>query len=102
MYANGVLKEMAPRYMVPIQLNTLMAVKIPTNIESSPKAPPKKELCPATNKWCPQVKKPTKAIPMELKAMARYPKGFLREKAQTVSEITPIAGSTMMYTAGCE
>jgi len=71
MYAKGVRKVMAPRYIVPTQLKTLMAVKMPTNIESSPKAPPTNVLCPVTNKWCPQVKNPTKAIPMELKAMAR-------------------------------
>ncbi len=64
------MKLIAPRYMVPTQLKTLMAVKMPTNIESRPKAPPTNTLWPATKRWCPQVKKPTKAIPSELKAMA--------------------------------
>ena len=70
MYANGVLKEMAPRYIVPTQLKTLMAVKTPTNIERMPNAPALKVLWPATNMWWPQVKNPTKAIPKELMAMA--------------------------------
>jgi len=65
MYAKGVRKLIAPRYMVPTQLKTLMAVKMPTNIESTPKTPLSKADCPATNMWWPQVKNPTKAIPRE-------------------------------------
>ncbi len=61
---------MAPRYMVPIQLKTLMAVKMPTSMERMPKAPASKVLWPATKRWWPQVKKPTKAMPMELIAIA--------------------------------
>src|SRR3982074_1190842 len=70
MYANGVLKEMAPRYMVPTQLKTLMAVKMPTTSESTPKTPLSNTDCPATNRWCPQVKNPTKAMPSEEYAIA--------------------------------
>src|SRR5207237_7789067 len=70
MYANGVLKLIAPRYIVPIQLKTLMAVKIPTNIESTPKTPLSNTDCPATKRWCPQVKKPTKAMPSDEYAIA--------------------------------
>src|SRR5712671_5010264 len=69
-YANGVLKLIAPRYMVPTQLNTFTAVKIPTNMERTPNTPLSNTDCPATKRWCPQVKKPTKAMPSEEKAIA--------------------------------
>ena len=54
-----------------IQLKTLMAVKMPTNIESTPKTPASKVDWPDVNRWWPQVKKPTKAMPSEEKATAR-------------------------------
>jgi hypothetical protein len=40
-----------------------MAVKIPTNIDSTPKMPALKADCPEVNRWWPQVKNPTKAMP---------------------------------------
>src|SRR5205085_430219 len=65
MYANGVLKLIAPRYIVPTQLNTLMAVKSPTNIERTPKMPLSNADWPATKRWWPQVKNPTNAMPID-------------------------------------
>ena len=38
----------------------------------------------------------------ELKATAVYPKTRLRAKVEITSEMTPIPGKIMMYTAGCE
>ena len=51
---------------------------------------------PATNMWCPQVKKPTKAMPRVATTMAVYEFGCLWEKVHTVSLTTPIAGRIMM------
>ena len=56
---------MAPRYRVPTQLKTLMAVKTPTSIEMTAKAPSSKVDCPDTNMWWPQAKKPTNAMPSD-------------------------------------
>jgi hypothetical protein len=50
--------------------------------------------------WCPHVSIPTSAMPSVERAMALYEKVFLCENVGTISLITPIAGSTMMYTAG--
>ena len=41
----------------------LIAVKIPTSIESTPNTPASKVDCPERNMWWPQTKKPTTAIP---------------------------------------
>src|SRR5262245_33935994 len=91
-YSIGVSNEMRPRRNVAVQVATLMAEKIATSIESTPKMPASNREMPATNMWCPQVKKPTKAMPSDEKAIARYDAGGLREKVHTTSEITPIAG----------
>ena len=56
---------MAPRYSVPTQLKTLMAVNTPTSMEMTAKAPASKDDWPDTNMWWPQAKKPTKAIPSD-------------------------------------
>ncbi len=47
------------------QLKTLMAVNTPTSMEMTAKAPLSNGDCPETNMWCPQAKKPTKAIPSD-------------------------------------
>src|SRR4029078_9255839 len=65
MYTSGALTEIAPRYSVPTQLNTLMAVNTPTNIEMTAKAPFSKVDWPETNMWWPQAKKPTNAMPSD-------------------------------------
>jgi len=49
--------------MVSTQVKTLMALKMATSIESTPKAAASKSEMPATNIWWPQVPKPTKAMP---------------------------------------
>jgi hypothetical protein len=56
---------MEPRYMVPTQLKTLMAVNTPTSMEMMAKAPLSKVDCPDRNMWWPQAKNPTKAMPSE-------------------------------------
>src|SRR5262245_130439 len=98
----GVLKRTRPLYMVATQVKTLMAENRATNMEREPKIPASISLIPATNMWCPQVKKPTTAMPIEETAMAPYELGRFREKVHTVSLTTPMAGRIMMYTAGCE
>ena len=50
---------------MPTQLNTLMAVNTPTNIEMTAKAPLSNGDWPDTNMWWPQAKKPTNAMPSD-------------------------------------
>src|SRR6266568_2337065 len=82
-YAKGVVNEIDPLYIVATQLKTLMAVKMPTNIESTPKIPASQGDCPDVKRWWPQVKKPTKAMPSEEYATALLPKMFLWLEEQT-------------------
>lgn len=57
---------------------------------------------PLTNMWWAQTREPAKAMARLDMAMALYPKTDLRAKAGMMSETTPMAGTIMMYTAGCE
>ena len=70
-----------------------MYIPIPT---IRTKAPASNTLIPATKRWCPHVRNPTPAIPIEEYAIALYDFGFFRENVHTSSVITPIEGSTMM------
>ena len=68
-YSIAVLREIAPLYIVAIQLNTLMAEGIPTE-----KVIPLKMMfmvvdCPLMNIWCPQTRNEKIAIATEEKAM---------------------------------
>ena len=50
---------------MPTQENTLIAEKMATNIESTPKTPASRTDMPETNMWCPQVTKLMKAMPSD-------------------------------------
>src|ERR1700751_4526548 len=74
-YSSGVPKRMFPRYRVAVQVNTLMAEKMATNIDRIPNTPAWYVDMPATNMWWPQVRNPTNAIPSVETAMAMYEDG---------------------------
>src|SRR4051794_28040178 len=95
-YSIGVLNVIDPRYSVPIQLNTLIAEKIATNIDIAPKIAASNCEIPATNRWWPQVRNPMNAMPSDDMVSALYEIGCFFENVGTTSLITPIAGRIMM------
>ena len=54
------------------------------------------------NIWCAQTKKPKSAIATDENATAVYPNTRFRLNVLITSEITPMPGRIMMYTAGWE
>ena len=93
---------MEPRYIVAVQLNTLMAEGTATRKLSSENTMLAYIDWPVTNMWWPQTRNPSTAMARLETAMKLYPKMLLREKQVTTSLITPMPGRIMMYTAGCE
>ncbi len=79
-----------------------MALGIATRKVSSENTMLARSASPLTNMWWPHTREPTPAIARLEMAMALYPKIFLRAKTGKISEITPMAGRIMIYTAGCE
>jgi hypothetical protein len=67
---SGVRMAIDPRYIVPTQLNTLMAVNTPDQHRDDGEGAGVQRRLPETNMWWPQAKKPTKAMPSEDMAMA--------------------------------
>ena len=53
------------RIKLATKYNTLMAEKMAPNMDSIPKMPASTVDMPDTNMWCPQVRKPRKAIPRD-------------------------------------
>src|SRR5262249_25368156 len=95
-YRSGVFSETEPCLSVHTQLNTLIAENTATSIERIPNAPASYALIPETNMWCPQVRKPTNAIPSDEYAMALYEYGLLCANVATTSLTTAIPGKIMM------
>src|ERR1700734_2314998 len=101
-YSIGVSKEMEPRYMVAVQLNTLIAEGTATRKLMNEKTMLAYMDCPATKRWCPHTRNPSTAIATLENATKLYPKIALREKHAMISLMTAMPGRIMMYTAGCE
>src|SRR5262245_43831776 len=95
-YSIGVSHEIAPRYIVAVQLKTLTAEGIATRKLRAEKMSAAYTDSPAMNMWWPQTRKPRTAMARLENATILYPKTGLRQKADTSSLVTPIAGSTMM------
>src|SRR5688572_9236384 len=95
-YNIGVSHEIAPLYIVAVQLKTLMADGTATTKLRIEKTSAAYTDWPATNMWWPQTRNPSTAMPRLANATKVYPKICLRQKAATSSLTTPIAGRIMM------
>src|SRR6266571_739705 len=98
----GVLRLMLPFHIVASQLKIFTPVGIATIIVMIMNGARTVTEMPVVNMWCAQTRNPTNPMLNIAIAIALYPKIGLRDIFGMTSLITPIAGSTMMYTAGWE
>ena len=98
--SRGVAKVSWPRHIVAIQLNILTPVG--TAMRNVMKLKNGRNTAPVVNMWCAHTEKPRAPMPTVANTKALYPNSGLREKTGSTSLMIPIAGRTMMYTAGCE
>ena len=96
----GVVKLIWPRHMVAIQLKNFTPVG--TAIRKVITEKKGRKTLPVVNMWCAHTLKPRAPMPAVAKTNALYPKSGLRLKTGMISEMIPIPGNTMMYTAGWE
>ena len=97
---SGVENVSWPRNRVKTQLNILTPVG--TAIRNVIRLKKGRNTAPVVNMWCAQTENPSAPIPAVAKMNALYPKSGFRLKTGRTSLITPMAGRTMTYTAGCE
>src|SRR3990170_2674997 len=101
-YNIGVWNEMLPRQSVASQLKILTPVGTATAMVASMNGTRAVRESPVVNMWWAHTRKPTNPMPKSATAIDLYPKIGLCAIFGITSLIAPIAGRTMMYTAGCE
>src|SRR5580704_6896560 len=95
-YSIGVWKRMRALYIVPSQLNVLIAEGTPMHMVSSENANAEYGLMPLMNIWWPHTMNPKKPIASMAYTMALYPKIGLRENVDKICEVTPMPGRMAM------
>src|SRR3990172_8883553 len=98
----GALSSIAPPHIVMIQLNTLMPLGTAIARVRTMNGTRDVRLIPVVNMWCAHTPNPRKPIATLDRAIALYPKIGLWENRGITSEMIPITGRIMMYTAGWE
>src|SRR5579862_1505900 len=98
----GVSNEMEPLYSVVDQLKILMAEGTATSMVIMENTSAEYVDMPMMNMWWAQTKKLNTAIATDEKATAVYPKTRLQEKHAMTSDIIPMPGRIITYTAGWE
>src|SRR3989442_8449245 len=98
----GALSSIAPPHIVAIQLKILMPLGTAIASVITMNGRRAEIEMPVVNMWWTQTPKERNPIATVDKAMALYPKIGLWLLPRTTSEMIPIAGRLMMYTAGWE
>src|SRR5205823_8676215 len=98
----GVLSSMAPPHIVAIQLKILMPLGTAIASVMTMNGRRAEIESPVVNMWWTQTPKERKPIATVERAIALYPKIGLWDIRGMTSEMIPIAGRIMMYTAGWE
>src|SRR3989442_11345387 len=98
----GALSSIAPPHIVAIQLKILMPLGTAIASVMTMNGRRAEIEMPVVNMWCTQTPNERNPIATVERAIALYPKiGLWRIRGMT-SELMPIAGRIMMYTAGWE